>query len=232
MKQLPCHFPRENFMPSIEFHRFYSYLQVPTSLSRFAMFLKTFMSYSLYANSLHKIFPLQWRSSTLYQMMFSNGVIANIFLNTMADVEKVTFDKVTFDCFTFPESRALKEIHSYTVRRIWQINLSKRQMIIQESLFQFLVGRLLDHISQVHFSSRMMIVTYLVSKVTIVTFAKPLHFLTRDIDTQQDKMKPFENLAQFEPKVQVLDILGPAGRRWPCLENISSVFHWDQQKID
>ena len=78
--------------------------------------------------------------------------------------------------------------------------------------FQFLVGRLLEHISQVHFDSRAMIVTYLVSKVTLVTFAKPLHFHTRDADLQE-KLKPFENLAQFEPKVQVLDILGPAGRR-------------------
>ena len=83
--------------------------------------------------------------------------------------------------------------------------------------FQFLVGRLLEHISQVHFSSKMIIVTYLISKVTLITFGKAVHFHTKENQpdsNQPEKVKPFENLAQFDPKVQVLDILGPAGRRY------------------
>jgi len=56
-----------------------------------------------------------------------------------------------------------------------------------------------------------MIVTYLVSKVTFVTFGKPVVFNTTETD---EKLKPYEGLTQFDPKVQVLDILGPIGRRY------------------
>jgi hypothetical protein len=57
----------------------------------------------------------------------------------------------------------------------------------------------------------MILVTYLVSKVTLITFGKPVQF-SAEAD-QPEKTKPFENLAQFDPKVQLLDILGPPGRR-------------------
>ncbi len=81
-----------------------------------------------------------------------------------------------------------------------------------------MVGKLLDHISQVHFDSKLIVVTYLVSKITFITFGKPVHFNTRETD-QPEKSKPFENLAQFDPKIQVLDILGPAGRRYIDRQN-------------
>ena len=42
------------------------------------------------------LFVIQWRSSNLFQVMFANGLIANVFLNTMGDVEKISFDKVIF----------------------------------------------------------------------------------------------------------------------------------------
>ena len=36
-----------------------------------------------------------WRSSILLQVMFSNGLIANIILDKLGNIEKVTFDKVS-----------------------------------------------------------------------------------------------------------------------------------------
>jgi len=41
------------------------------------------------------LFLFQWRSSTFLQLMFSGGLIANIFLNSMGEVERITFDKVS-----------------------------------------------------------------------------------------------------------------------------------------
>ena len=35
-----------------------------------------------------------WRSSILLQIMFSNGLIANLLLDKLGNLEKVTFDKV------------------------------------------------------------------------------------------------------------------------------------------
>ena len=35
-----------------------------------------------------------WRSSILLQIMFSNGLIANLILDKLGNIEKVTFDKV------------------------------------------------------------------------------------------------------------------------------------------
>ena len=37
---------------------------------------------------------LGWRSSVLLQIMFSNGLIANLQLDQLGNLEKVTFDKV------------------------------------------------------------------------------------------------------------------------------------------
>lgn len=36
-----------------------------------------------------------WRSSILLQIMFSNGLIANLILDKLGNIEKVTFDKVS-----------------------------------------------------------------------------------------------------------------------------------------
>ena len=35
-----------------------------------------------------------WRSSILLQLMFSNGLIANLMLDKLGNLEKITFDKV------------------------------------------------------------------------------------------------------------------------------------------
>ena len=109
-----------------------------------------------------------WRSSTFIQMMFTSGLIANIYLSKLGDIAKVTFDK-------------------------------------------FLVGKLLDYISDVAFTSKVIIVTYLESRVTIITFTKPLNFQVDDA-----------NLAQAEPKLQLLDLLGPSGRRMNRRISLSS----------
>ena len=98
----------------------------------------------------------QWRSSTRLQLMFSNGCIANLFLDKLANVERIVFDK-------------------------------------------FLVGKLLDYVTDVAFSDRVMIVSYLESRVTIVSFGK-------DWEGQ-------ETLAQADPKITVVDMLGPPGKR-------------------
>lgn len=98
-----------------------------------------------------------WRSSTFLQLMFASGLIANVHLNKMGDLDKITYDK-------------------------------------------FLVGRLLDFITDVQFNQKLIIVTYLESRVTLVTFGKPGNSV-------------FENIAQCEPKVHLLDLLGPPGRR-------------------
>ena len=35
-----------------------------------------------------------WRNSSLYQIMFAGGTIANVWFNKVGDLEKITFDKV------------------------------------------------------------------------------------------------------------------------------------------
>ena len=35
-----------------------------------------------------------WRNSSLYQIMFAGGTIANVWLNKVGDLERITFDKV------------------------------------------------------------------------------------------------------------------------------------------
>ena len=67
---------------------------------------------------------------------------------------------------------------------------------------KYLVGRLLDFITDVQFSSRHLIITYLESRVHLVHFGKTLDF-----------HGTFDSLASFEPKISLVDILGPAGRR-------------------
>ena len=67
---------------------------------------------------------------------------------------------------------------------------------------KYLVGRLLDFIADVQFSSRHLVVTYLESRVHVIHFGKVLNFCG-----------DFDSLANFDPKINLVDILGPAGRR-------------------
>lgn len=39
-----------------------------------------------------------WRNSSLYQIMFAGGTIANVWLNKVGDLERITFDKVVREC--------------------------------------------------------------------------------------------------------------------------------------
>ena len=72
-------------------------------------------------------------------------------------------------------------------------------------LFQYLVGRLLEFITDVQFTSRRIFVTYLESRVTIVQFGRQIDFA--------DAAYEAGGVAQYEPRVSTLDLLGPAGRR-------------------
>ena len=101
-----------------------------------------------------------WRSSSLFQLVLSSGLIVNVHLNKMGDLSKITYDK-------------------------------------------YLSGKLLDYITDFAFTSKMVVVTYLESRVTLISFAKPLDFTD----------ETYESIAQGEPKVHVLDLLGPPGRR-------------------
>ena len=66
-------------------------------------------------------------------MVFTNGLIANIRLNKMGDLVRITFDK-------------------------------------------FLIGKLLDNISHMVFTNKVIVATYFESRVTVINFAKPLDF--------------------------------------------------------
>lgn len=71
-------------------------------------------------------------------------------------------------------------------------------------LLQYLVGRLLEFITDVQFTSRRIFVTYLESRVTIVQFGRQIDFADAAYEG---------GVAQYEPRVSTLDLLGPAGRR-------------------
>ena len=83
---------------------------------------------------------------------------------------------------------------------IVNIHLNKLGDISKISFDKYLVGKLLEYITDVAFTSKVIIVTYLESRVTCINFTKPLDF-TED------------SIGQNEPKIQMLDLLGPPGRR-------------------
>ena len=87
--------------------------------------------------------------------------------------------------------------------------------------FQFLVGRLLDFVTDVAFSERLLVVSYLESRITVVTFGKKLefpgspsssYFPSASTSTNTSGCN-FENIVQCDPKIYVLDLLGPPARR-------------------
>lgn len=80
---------------------------------------------------------------------------------------------------------------------IISIHLNKMGDIEKISYDKYLVGKLLDYITDIVFTSKVIVVTYLESRVTLITFGKPLDF-------NQDH----ESIAQAEPKISMLDLLG------------------------
>ena len=68
---------------------------------------------------------------------------------------------------------------------------------------KYLIGKLLDYITDIAFTSKLIVVAYLESRVTLINFTKPLEFSDES----------YESVAQGEPKIQLVDLLGPPGRR-------------------
>ena len=90
-----------------------------------------------------------------------------------------------------------------------------------EKYLQFLVGRLLDFVTDVAFSERLLVVCYLESRITIVTFGKALEFPGTPSQAHSKSSSHnincggnFENISQCDPKIHVLDLLGPPARRY------------------
>ena len=83
---------------------------------------------------------------------------------------------------------------------IVNIHLNKLGDISKITFDKYLIGKLLEYITDVAFTSKVLIVTYLESRVTCITFTKPLEF-TED------------SIGANDPKIQMLDLLGPPGRR-------------------
>jgi hypothetical protein len=91
--------------------------------------------------------------------------------------------------------------------------LNKNGDLTKITFDKHLVGKLLDYITDMTFTTKVIVVTYLESRVTILTFGKPLDFLNPDC---------CDNIAQADPKLQIIDLLGPPGRRLNRKIQISS----------
>lgn len=85
------------------------------------------------------------------------------------------------------------------------INVHLNQMgdLYKITFDKYLMGKLLDYITDFAFTSKIIVVTYLESRVTLISFTKHLEFGD----------EAYESIAQGEPKLQVIDLLGPPGRR-------------------
>jgi len=81
---------------------------------------------------------------------------------------------------------------------IW---LNKLGDLLRISFDKYLVGKLLDHVTDFCFTSKCIVVAYLESRVSIVTFGRSVEFLKCD------------SLVQWEPKIHTLDLYSPPGRR-------------------
>ena len=87
-------------------------------------------------------------------------------------------------------------------------------------IFQFLVGRLLDFVTDIAFSERLLVVSYLESRTSIITFGKNLEFPGTPSCSQTNNGSTnssggnFENISQCDPKIHVHDLLGPPARRY------------------
>jgi WD40 repeat protein len=81
---------------------------------------------------------------------------------------------------------------------IW---LNKLGDLLRISFDKYLVGKLLDHVTDFCFTSKCIVVAYLESRVSVVTFGRSVEFLKCD------------SLVQWEPRIHTLDLYSPPGRR-------------------
>ena len=86
---------------------------------------------------------------------------------------------------------------------IVNIHLTRLGDLSRITYDKYLVGKLLDYVTDIAFTSKLIVVAYLESRVTLINFAKPLEFTD----------EAYEGIAQGDPKIQMLDLLGPTGRR-------------------
>ena len=86
---------------------------------------------------------------------------------------------------------------------IINIHLNKMGDLSRITYDKYLVGKLLDYITDIAFTSKVIVVAYLESRVTLVNFNKPLEFSDES----------YESISQGDPKLHMLDLLGPTGRR-------------------
>ena len=81
------------------------------------------------------------------------------------------------------------------------------------SVDRFLVGRVLDFASDAQFSRRHLVVSYLDSRLTFVTFGRSDSSPGGGGDGEDESGWFEQPLDRMEPRVALLDVLGPAGRR-------------------
>ena len=84
---------------------------------------------------------------------------------------------------------------------IVNIHLNKLGDLSRISFDKYLVGKLSDHITDFVLTSRVAVVSYLESKLTVITFGRPVNFLS------------CESLVSCEPKVHQVELHCPPGRR-------------------
>ena len=84
---------------------------------------------------------------------------------------------------------------------IINIRLNKLGDLSRISFDKYLVGKLSDHITDFVLTSRVVVVSYLESKLTVITFGRPVNFVS------------CESLVSCEPKVHHVELHCPPGRR-------------------
>jgi len=89
-------------------------------------------------------------------------------------------------------------VQNGVIVNIW---LNKLGDLLRISFDKYLVGKLLDHVTDFCFTSKCIVVAYLESRVSVVTFGRTVEFVKCD------------TLVQWEPKIHTLDLYSPPGRR-------------------
>ena len=84
---------------------------------------------------------------------------------------------------------------------------------IGDRIFQFLVGRLLDFSSDASFSSRHLVVSYLDSRLTLVTFRPAPQSFSGGGGGRTELAECETPMDRREARVALVDVMGPAARR-------------------
>ena len=84
---------------------------------------------------------------------------------------------------------------------IINVHLNKLGDLSRISFDKYLVGRLSDHITDLVFTSRVIVVTYLDSKLTLISFGREVNFVS------------CESLVSCDPKLHHVELHCPPGRR-------------------